>query len=134
MDGTIDAICTDHHPQEIERKNVEFEYAANGAISLQIALSLAIEGRNRFYPRMDDNTLLTKFNYGGADILKLDIQGIQIGSEVSFTVINPNRQTSLNRKNNLSESANTYYMNKPLPYFIEATFLSNNSLFNTHHH
>ena len=132
MDGTIDAICTDHHPQEIERKNVEFEYAANGAISLQIALSLAIEGRNRFCPRMDDNTLLTKFNYGGADILNLNLQGIQIGSEVSFTVINPHRQTSLNKRNNLSESANTYYMDKPLPYFIEATFLSNNSLFNSH--
>lgn len=134
MDGTIDAICTDHHPQEIERKDVEFEYAANGAISLQIALSLAIEGRNRFCTKMDDDTLLSKFNYGGAEVLRLNIPSIAIGSEATFTLINPHKQTILSRKNNLSESANTYYMDKPLPYCIEATFINNNSLFNINHY
>lgn len=133
LDGTIDTICTDHHPQETERKKVEFEYAANGAISLQIALSLAIEGRNRFCPRMDDDTLLSKLNYGGASVLNLNIGGIRIGETAAITIINPHKQTILNRKNNLSESANTYYMDKPLPYFVEATFLNTNSHFNPHH-
>jgi len=89
LDGTIDAICTDHHPQEIERKNVEFEYAAFGVITLQIALSLGFEGRNRFCPKMDDDTLISKFNYGGAKILGINLDGIKEGADASFTVINP---------------------------------------------
>lgn len=133
-DGTIDAICTDHHPQEIERKKVEFEYAANGAITLQIALSLGVEGRNRFHPSMSDQDLLQKFNYGGASILSIDMSPIEEGVKASFTVLNPHKQTILDKKNNLSESDNTYYMDKPLPYFIEATFLSTNCLFNTNNH
>lgn len=130
LDGTIDAICTDHHPQEIERKNVEFEYAAFGVITLQIALSLGFEGRNRFCPKMDDDTLISKFNYGGAKVLGIDLQGIKEGSEASFTVINPHKQTILTSKNNLSDSSNTYYLDKPLPYFVEATFIGEQSFYN----
>lgn len=132
-DGTIDAICSDHHPQEIERKKLEFEYAANGAISLQIAFSLSIEGRNRFCPGMTDEELIAKFNYSAAKVLNIPITGLNEGKEALFTVINPNKQTILTKKSNHSGSDNTYYMNKPLPYFIEATFIKDNHLFNINH-
>jgi dihydroorotase len=130
QDGTIDAICSDHHPQEIEHKDVEFEYASYGAISLQIALSLAIEGRNRFFPSMSDEVLFSKFNVNPAAILKVELPLVDIGQECSFVVINPHQQTKLSKRNNLSKSENTYYLNKPLPYCIEATIIGNNSLFN----
>ena len=131
-DGTIDAICSDHHPQETEHKAVEFEYAAYGAITIQIAFSLAVEGRNRFCPGLDDNTLISKFNEGGAKVLGLPMNSITKDGQVAFTLINPNRQTILNSKNNLSHSHNSYYMDKPLPYFIEATFIDHHSTFNKH--
>lgn len=134
LDGTIDAICSDHHPQEVERKRVEFEYAANGVITLQIAFSLGIEGRNRFCPSMSDEALLEKFTYGGAKILNCELESIDEGAVANFTVINPHKQTIITRKNNHSLSDNTYYLNKPLPYFIEATFINKNCLFNIHHH
>lgn len=134
LDGTIDAICTDHHPQEIEHKNLEFEYASYGSISLQIALSLGVEGRNRFCPRMNDDVLISKFNYGGSDVLGLSIDSIKEGTDASIAIINPHKQTILNRRNNHSGSYNTYYLDKPLPYFIEATFIGENCLFNTTHH
>ncbi|MCC6818041.1 MAG: amidohydrolase family protein [Bacteroidia bacterium] len=134
LDGTIDAICSDHHPQEIEHKKVEFEYASNGAISIQIAMSIGIEGRNRFCPTMSDEKLFSKFNYGGAKVLGIELEAIEEGSSATLTVINPNKQTILTKKSNHSGSDNTYYLNKPLPYFIEATFLNDNCLFNTNHH
>lgn len=129
-DGTIDAICTDHHPQEIERKAVEFEYASFGAITLQIALGLAVEGRNRFFPMMNDELLLSKLNRHPAKILNLSLPSISSGSEANITIVNPNKQTVLTHKNNKSSSYNTYYMNKPLPHFIEATIIGNSCLFN----
>lgn len=38
QDGTIDAIVSNHQPQNKENKAVEFEYAQPGMISLQILL------------------------------------------------------------------------------------------------
>lgn len=130
QDGTIDAICSDHHPQETEHKAVEFEYASYGAITLQIAFSLAAEGRNRFCPGMSDEMLISRFTTGAASVLKRDIPVIREGSEASVTVINPHRQTILSRRNNHSRSENTWYMDKPLPYSIEATIIGKNCLFN----
>ncbi len=130
MDGTIDAICSDHHPQEIEHKDVEFEYASYGAISIQIAFSLAVEGRNRFCPGLDDSVLISKFNSGPAKILGLTNSKTNTGERAEFTVINPHKQTILSSRNNFSLSYNSYYMEKPLPYFIEATFIGKNCLLN----
>jgi dihydroorotase len=129
-DGTIDAICSDHHPQETERKTVEFEYAAYGAISLQIAFSLAIEGRNRFCPGMSDEEVLSRFNTSAARVIGLNIPTLAENNPAELVIINPNAQTILNRRNNLSKSANTFYMDKPLPYSIEATFIGNTCHFN----
>lgn len=121
-DGTIDAICSDHHPQETENKAVEFDFASHGAITLQIALSLAVEGRNRFHSTLSDEQLFSKFNTGPAALLSVKNHSIQKGEAAGFTVVNPHKQTILNKHNNHSLSYNTYYLNKPLPYFIEATF------------
>lgn len=120
-DGTIDAICSDHHPYEIEKKAVEFSYASYGSISLQIAMNLAIEGRNRFIPQLPDDVLFEKFNQGPSKVLGINAPNIMIGNRAEITIINPNKQTTLNKHNNQSKSNNTYYFNKPLPYSIETT-------------
>src|SRR5665213_2457563 len=39
-DGTIDAITSDHRPQDIESKDLEFDYASNGMIGLETAFGL----------------------------------------------------------------------------------------------
>ncbi len=125
IDGTIDAICTDHYPLEIEKKDVEFEYAAFGSLNLQIAFSMAVEGRNRFMPNCSDEILISKLNQGPANILSLQNHSIKEGQKAQFTVINPHKQTILNTKNNQSLSQNSYYFNKPLPYFIEGIMSKN---------
>jgi dihydroorotase len=129
-DGTIDAICSDHHPQDTEHKAVEFEYASYGAITIQIAFSLAVEGRNRFCPGLEDSVLISKFNEGGARVLGLKLNRIAENDPASFTLINPNKQTMLTSRNNLSLAQNTYYLDKPLPYFIEATCIGHHVIFN----
>lgn len=42
IDGTIDAIATDHAPHHADEKNVEFEHAANGIVGFETAFSLGI--------------------------------------------------------------------------------------------
>jgi dihydroorotase len=43
VDGTIDILATDHAPHLAEEKELEFQYAPNGIISLECALSLYIK-------------------------------------------------------------------------------------------
>jgi dihydroorotase len=129
-DGTIDAICTDHHPLEIEKKALEFEYASFGAITLQMALGIAIEGRNRFFPQMSDEQLFEKLNFNPSNLLNIELPCIDVNQEASFVIINPHKQTIIDRKNNQSLSWNSYYLNKPLSYFIEGTCIKNQIYFN----
>ena len=71
---------------------------------------------------MDDATLFEKFNYNPAAILGQTISSIAIGNQAHITIVNPHKQTILSRFNNRSLSSNTYYIDKPLPYAVEATF------------
>ncbi|GIS04791.1 MAG: hypothetical protein CM15mP107_4110 [Bacteroidota bacterium] len=41
-DGTIDAICSDHYPQNIENKKCEFDLASFGMINLETLLQRLI--------------------------------------------------------------------------------------------
>ncbi|MEG2670552.1 MAG: dihydroorotase, partial [Oscillospiraceae bacterium] len=42
LDGTIDAIATDHAPHSQDEKNLEFESAMNGIVGLETSLALGI--------------------------------------------------------------------------------------------
>lgn len=50
QDGTIDAICSNHQPQAVEDKAVEFEYAANGMITLPWMLPLLLQAKPANFP------------------------------------------------------------------------------------
>lgn len=43
VDGTVDAIATDHAPHAIHEKQQEFERAPNGILGLETALALAVQ-------------------------------------------------------------------------------------------
>ena len=47
VDGTIDAIATDHAPHAVHEKEVEFERAPNGIIGLETALGLSLRWLHR---------------------------------------------------------------------------------------
>jgi dihydroorotase-like cyclic amidohydrolase len=79
---------------------------------------------------MNDELLISKFNTGPAKVLKISLPSIIEGQEANLVVVNPHQQTILNKRNNRSKSDNTYYMNKPLPYFIEASIIGKNQLLN----
>jgi dihydroorotase-like cyclic amidohydrolase len=73
---------------------------------------------------------LSKFNQGPRSVLGISPCTIAEGQKAEFTIINPQHQTILTRRNNRSKSENTYYMDKPLPNFIEATFNGLHHVFN----
>jgi dihydroorotase len=86
VDGTIDAIATDHAPHSIIEKAVEFDQAANGIIGLETAVSLGLKLVEAGI--IDITTLIEKMSKNPARILGLKI-GLEIGETADITIIDP---------------------------------------------
>jgi len=100
-DGTIDAITSQHRPEEIEFKNVEFEIAHYGIIALQTVLPLLLKAG------LDTGLIAEKLAINPRKLLNLAIPVIAEGEKANFTVFNPTEKWQYNAKNNFSKSANS---------------------------
>ncbi|MDD4878855.1 MAG: dihydroorotase [Candidatus Omnitrophica bacterium] len=106
-DGTIDAISTDHAPHSIEEKDVEFDFAANGMIGLEFALSLANTELVKDKV-LDWSGLIKKISANPAGILDLKGKGsLAEGSDADVTVFDPAAEWVVDEKRIESKSKNT---------------------------
>jgi dihydroorotase len=119
IDGTIDAIVSQHTPHEVEFKNVEFEVAEYGIIGLQTALPLALKAG------LDVNLIVQKLAIGPREILNIDIPAIAVGEPANFVLFDTSAEWEYNSKNNRSKSYNSPFMGQTLKGKVLLTF--NNS-------
>lgn len=80
MDGTIDAICSDHCPQDIEQKRREFEHADFGGSLIEMAFSSALEALG------NAELVMEKLSIGPRKVLGLPIPVIEVGAEAELSV------------------------------------------------
>ena len=106
-DGVIDAIVSQHQPQEIEFKAVEFEIALNGMIGLQTALSLALKAG------LNPAEAVEKLAIAPRRILGLTIPTINEGNEANLVLFDES-EWLYNSTNNFSKSANSPFLNQQL--------------------
>ncbi|MFC3559549.1 dihydroorotase [Pedobacter jamesrossensis] len=118
-DGTIDAITSQHRPEEIEFKNVEFEIAHYGIIGLQTVLPLLIKAG------LDANLIAEKLSINPRKLLNLNIPVIEEGATANFTVFSPNEKWLYNAASNYSKSANSPLLGTELTGKV--TLVYNNS-------
>ncbi|CAH0151320.1 Dihydroorotase [Pedobacter sp. Bi27] len=100
-DGTIDAITSQHRPEEIEFKNVEFEIAHYGIIALQTVLPLLLKAG------LDIALIAEKLAINPRKLLNLTVPVIEEGIEANFTIFNTAEKWLYNAANNHSKSANS---------------------------
>jgi dihydroorotase len=113
VDGTIDAICTDHAPHAIEEKEVEFMYAPNGIIGLETAWP--ISNKRLFQTKkLDLQQLMDKLVYKPREILKLEIPEIKKGATANLTFFNTDEEWTFTPNNVRSKSKNSPYLNEKL--------------------
>lgn len=113
VDGTIDAICTDHAPHAIEEKEVEFMYAPNGIIGLETAW--AITNMRLFQTeKLDLQQLMDKLVYKPREILNLDIPELKEGAKANLTFFNTDEEWTFTAENVRSKSKNSPYLNTSL--------------------
>jgi len=104
VDGTIDAIATDHAPHHPDEKNVAFEKAPNGIIGLETSVSLALALVIQGYLTLSD--LIRKMSVNPSKILNIPC-GLNENAPADITVIDLDKQTRVQSESFQSKSRNT---------------------------
>jgi dihydroorotase len=102
-DGTIDALSCDHRPQDIESKDVEFDYASNGMIGLETAFGLINSNKGK----IKLETIIKALTSNPRKILKLKESKIEEGEIANITLFNPAHDWVFEKKHIQSKSKNT---------------------------
>ncbi len=106
VDGTIDAICTDHAPHSLEKKMREFDQAPFGIVGLETCLGLVVT--QLILPgHLDWSTALAKLTMNPARILGIDKGTLRVGADADVTIIDPEISWRVDPTRFLSKSKNT---------------------------
>jgi dihydroorotase len=110
-DGTINAISSDHTPEDVESKNVEFEHAAFGIISLESAFGLL---NKALCDNMETGEIIRAISHEPRKILGLPVTAIEKGNEANFTLFNPDEEWEFSLNDLRSKSKNTPFIGTKL--------------------
>lgn len=117
-DGTIDVLCSGHMPQDEESKNVEFDHAEFGIITLQTFCAHL----TALAKQVDWEVLIDKITRGPREVLKLEVPRIAEGEVANLTLFDPARQWVLDEGANFSRSKNSPWFGMELTGKVVAVF------------
>lgn len=109
--GTIDAICSDHSPHNIENKDCEFEIAHYGSNTIQSTFALL---NTKLSNEISTETLVEKLAINPRKLLRMDNIEVEENKAANLTFFDPNIEWNYNSKNNYSKSENSPYLNSNL--------------------
>jgi dihydroorotase len=106
VDGTIDAVATDHAPHALSEKEGEFDRSAFGVIGLESAVAVLLERLVR--PGLVDlQTLVARFTSGPARLLGLLGGSLAKDAVADVTILDLEQEWTIEPSRFLSKSRNT---------------------------
>lgn len=126
-DGTIDVLCSGHMPQDEESKNIEFDRAEFGIISLQ-TFCAHLTSLSKL---VDWEVLIDKVTRGPREVLRLDVPRIAEDEVANLTLIDPAHKWKLDDDTNFSRSRNSPWFGKELTGKAVAVFNNGHSWMDT---
>ena len=123
-DNTIDAIVSDHAPQDVEAKEVEYDYAAFGIIGLETAFAV-------LHTALKDNapleTIINCITVNPRNILHIALPEIKEGHAADFTLFSTSEVWKFEPKHIRSLSHNTPFIGSTFTGRAKAVY--NNNVF-----
>jgi dihydroorotase len=121
MDGTIDAIATDHAPHAVQEKLCEFDLAANGIVGLETALALSLSA-----PGASLERIVEALTIGPARALNLNVRlpgigTLSPGAPADIVVFDPAREWTVDPMQFASKGKNTLLAGRTLRGAVMAT-------------
>jgi len=108
--GTIDVIVSDHNPQDIESKELEFDLADFGIINLQTAFNCVAEA----FKNKEIDKAIDALTINPRKILGLPVSVIKENADANLTIFSLKQTSTLTDKTNYSKSKNSPFLNKEL--------------------
>ncbi|MDB4088184.1 dihydroorotase [Flavobacteriales bacterium] len=106
-EGTIDAICSDHTPHDIESKELEFDLADFGIIGLETAFASA---NSILKDKLSLEAIIDKMTVTPREILGISLPAIKEGHKAELTYFNPFEKWTFEKKDIKSKSKNTPFI------------------------
>lgn len=126
-DGTIDAICSDHQPHELDAKLAPFQQTAPGISAVETLLPLTLR-------LVDEGVLslsqaLSKVTTAPAHIIGSTAGRIAVGAPADLVLFDPEALWELNIQHMLSEGKNTPFAGWSFNGAVKRTLLAGQSVF-----
>lgn len=120
LDGTIDAIATDHAPHSQQHKELPFDQAPCGMLGLETALSLALSELDLPIERVVE---LMSSNPARIARLDADHGAIAVGRPANIAVVNVEERWQVDPTNLASKARNTPYAHREMKGRVRHTLL-----------
>jgi dihydroorotase len=106
-DGTLTILCSDHAPHAAFEKEVEFDHAPFGIVGLETELGLFLDILVHKRKAISINRLIEMFTVEPAKLLKLAAGTLSVGEKADVTLIDPDREWTVDASKFESLSRNT---------------------------
>jgi dihydroorotase len=108
-DGTIDNIVSNHRPFDQEEKDVEFDHASFGNITLQ-----SLFGSLQSVPEFDLKTVIDILSIKNRNVLGIENNSIEVGQRADITLFSPNQKWTFEKEDVVSSTYNSPFIGKVL--------------------
>ncbi len=125
LDGTIDAICSDHTPLDDEEKLLPFGEASPGATGLELLLSLALKWADECAPgQAAVPTALARISCDAARVAGLEAGTLSVGSVADLCIFDPAARWKVEVAALRSQGRHTPFLGYELPGQVRHTIVS----------
>ena len=121
QDGTIDAIASDHQPQDQDSKRLPFASAEFGVVGLETLLAVAL--RRVQDGKMTLPALLAKITCNPARLLGIDAGTLRIGAPADLILFDPDRPWKVAERDLHSASKNTAFEGRLMMGRVDTTLV-----------
>jgi dihydroorotase len=110
-DGTIDVIVSDHIPQDVESKDLEFDHADDGMIGLESCFGVLNKAMEKKVALELTVNVLTS---NPRNILGLPEVKVKEGERANLTLFNPEKSNVFTKSQIVSSNKNSGFLGKAL--------------------
>ncbi|MFZ9345005.1 MAG: dihydroorotase [Opitutales bacterium] len=128
VDGTLDAVCSDHSPCTATEKDCEFDQAPFGAATLETAFAAAHDAvvADGHAPLA---VLLERLTSGPARVLGLEAGTLAAGAAADFVLLDPEARWKPSAAGLLSKSGNNPLVGRALRGRVKSTYVGGRKAF-----
>jgi dihydroorotase len=124
LDGTIDAVCSDHTPVDEDAKLLPFGEAEAGATGLELLLPLILKWATEI--NIPLTTALAKITLEPARILGVDAGHLSLGAAADLCIFDPHQYWKVEANALRSQGKNTPFLGMELQGRVKYTLVNGN--------